>query len=439
MNKEDEGKNNIKKNTLKNKFAYYICNNKKSKGKVKLALIVKAGSLMEQGLPNGTAHFTEHLCIDSNVAYLKNVGKYYEDNNILQGYTNFEQTVYYFDCTIDNIDEGFSVFKNILSDCFIDRRLMEKVKKDLIVEIDYRMKCANFGLQNNILPVIIGDKNIKDKFPLGKIKCIEKMEFQSVKSFHDKWYKPQNSAICICGDIANSDIENKISKYFSEFKNDNEKIEKYSTNYCPYGEKVVVNNNVNKNEVKAQFYYLKKDYKYSLKSDTIEYFLFSIIKNYILDLFTDKSFGIVEFYSKVFLHNLKLNVLEFKSQSEFVERLEFIIDSINKIQAKGINENDFVKYKRIFYKDLKSYHKEYKYYQSEEIIKECINNFLYDEELMTLSNEYEACNLIVDNIKFKEFNKIISQELNNKNLILVVNGQEKFNLEYMNKFSRFLS
>lgn len=132
-------------------------------------------------------------------------------------------------------------------------------------------------------------------------------------------------------------------------------------------------------------------------------------------------------------------MLEFKSQSEFVERLEFIIDSINKIQAKGINENDFVKYKRIFYKDLKSYHKEYKYYQSEEIIKECINNFLYDEELMTLSNEYEACNLIVDNIKFKEFNKIISQELNNKNLILVVNGQEKFNLEYMNKFSRFLS
>ncbi|URZ01768.1 M16 family metallopeptidase [Clostridium felsineum] len=435
MSKEFEG--NVKKFALKNKLTYYICNNKMSTEKLRLALIVKAGSLMEQDMPNGVAHFTEHLCIENGIEYLKEVDRYYEDNNILQGYTNFEQTVYYFDCNIDNIDDGLIVLKNILLYCSNNNLLMKKVKEKLIIELDHRMKCDDFTTKCNILPTIACDKDIMSKFPLGKKSCIEKMKFQQVKDFHDKWYKLKNSAICVCGNIENINIKEKIDKYFSEINDDSEKNEEYKINCIPYEQKIVINNN--SSAFKVQFYYLKRDYKYNLKADITEYFLFMVIKNYILDYFTKNNLVMVEFYSKVFLNNLKFNILEFKSKNEFKDKFKFvdkIINVINSIKINAINENGFIKYKKSFLENMKYFYTTENHYDNREIIKECVNNFIYDEELMTLDNEYEVCNSIIKNMYFEEFNKLIHEEMDIKNLVLVIDGKGEINSEYIDRFKK---
>jgi zinc protease len=66
-----------------------------------------------------------------------------------------------------------------------------------------------------MLPVLFHDSPYKDRLPIGLVEIIENAPASRMKSFYDKWYRPENMALIIVGDFDGAEIERNLPAHFS--------------------------------------------------------------------------------------------------------------------------------------------------------------------------------------------------------------------------------
>ncbi|MDR1230094.1 MAG: insulinase family protein, partial [Spirochaetaceae bacterium] len=136
-------------------------------------------------------------------------------------YTSYDETVYSIESSVEVVD-GKKVIPDkalaILDDwsravLFMDKDADEE--RAVIME-EYR---ARRGVQDRMfqqmLPVLFHDSKYKDRLPIGLVEIIENAPASRMKSFYDKWYRPENMAIIIVGDFDGAEIERNLPAHFS--------------------------------------------------------------------------------------------------------------------------------------------------------------------------------------------------------------------------------
>ncbi|WP_242949470.1 M16 family metallopeptidase [Clostridium pasteurianum] len=422
----------LKSGILKNGFSYYIYENDVESDVIRISLLVKVGSLMENDNQSGIAHFIEHMCIyNSDFVHENQDNKDFKKNKLISGYTNFEQTVYYLNCKASQLKDALSIFKDIIMGRNLVISSMNQVEEELIFEITAESKSPKFRLQQAILPELVGIRNLKDKLPLGKLDCIHNLSFEDVQKFHNKWYKPENSAVFIVGSTEKCKCKELLEKVFSTIERSNLSYVKPFFNNYKSSNKVLMNIVDSLKYDEMQLYYLKPVIYYNsmddnLKSKITDYFGLTLIEGYIKEALRSKEVDFIslDFVSEQLLSELNFSVLELKVKEGILKKAEYVFNIIKELASHGLSEKQFIKYKQSFLYELTEYYRQNQVISNKTITKECIKNYLYKEPLISVNYEYNLCCSIVQELSLKDFNILIENIFKNENLLISFNSKK---------------
>ncbi len=211
--------------SLANGFQYLVLENRLPEKKVSLYLNVFAGSVHETDYQQGIAHFLEHMQFNGSrqfepgelIAHFQSIGMDFGAD--INAQTGFYHTTYQLSLP-DNIpthlDKALSVFQDYawgasLSEKEIDRErgiiLAEKRERDSVTYRLFKQKLA-FELPG---------ARLTRRFPIGSASVIEKADRALLKSYYDRWYRPDNMILIAVGDVDARSVEDLIRRKFSKW------------------------------------------------------------------------------------------------------------------------------------------------------------------------------------------------------------------------------
>jgi len=211
---------------LPNGFRYYVMKNTTPKDRVSVHLNVFTGSVNETEKERGVAHFLEHMVFNGSehfkpgelITYFQSIGMDFGGD--ANASTSFFNTVYDLDLPKgdkSHLEDGFLVLRDyadgaLLLQSEIDRErgviLAEKRERDSVSFRTFKEKLA-FELPGSI---------IAQRMPIGKKEVIEGADRQVFKGYYDRWYRPDNMALVVVGDVDTALVETLIQKRFSSMK-----------------------------------------------------------------------------------------------------------------------------------------------------------------------------------------------------------------------------
>jgi zinc protease len=210
---------------LDNGLTYYIRENTRPGAKVELRLVINAGSALEDQDQAATAHFLEHMMFNGTTKYPAN-----DLVEVLQGfgsefgpdvnaYTSYDETVYELSLPSTDsavVETGFDILHEWLTSATLDP---EQVTAERGVVLDeWRQSEQSFSgrIGQTISDLFFTGTAYEDRDPIGNDAAIEAMTPDLLRRFYDDWYRPDNAALVVVGDIDADTIEELITSTFAD-------------------------------------------------------------------------------------------------------------------------------------------------------------------------------------------------------------------------------
>lgn len=218
---------NVKIGHLDNGLTYYIRHNAFPEHVASFYIAQKVGSINENDDQRGLAHLLEHLAFNgtdhfkgnSLQDYLQSIGVEYGRN--LNAYTSIDKTVYYFTDVPTTRTSAVDSCMLILKDWSNGISLTKEAINDErdVVHNEYRMRMVGqqLMLERNLPKLYQGDK-YGYRMPIGLMSVIDGCKPETLRAYYRKWYRPDNQAIIIVGDVDVDHVEAQIKKLFSGIK-----------------------------------------------------------------------------------------------------------------------------------------------------------------------------------------------------------------------------
>ena len=218
---------NVKIGHLENGLTYYIRHNAFPEHVASFYIAQKVGSINENDDQRGLAHLLEHLAFNgtehfkgnSLQDYLQSIGVEYGRN--LNAYTSIDKTVYYFTDVPTTRTSAVDSCMLILKDWSNGISLTKEAINDErdVVHNEYRMRMVGqqLMLERNLPKLYQGEK-YGYRMPIGLMSVVDGCDPETLRAYYRKWYRPDNQAIIIVGDIDVDHVEAQIKKLFSGIK-----------------------------------------------------------------------------------------------------------------------------------------------------------------------------------------------------------------------------
>ena len=218
---------NVKIGHLENGLTYYIRHNAFPEHVASFYIAQKVGSINENDDQRGLAHLLEHLAFNgtehfkgnSLQDYLQSIGVEYGRN--LNAYTSIDKTVYYFTDVPTTRTSAVDSCMLILKDWSNGISLTKEAINDErdVVHNEYRLRMVGQQLMSERnLPKLYQGEKYGYRMPIGLMSVVDGCDPETLRAYYRKWYRPDNQAIIIVGDIDVDHVEAQIKKLFSGIK-----------------------------------------------------------------------------------------------------------------------------------------------------------------------------------------------------------------------------
>ena len=208
---------------LENGMTYYIRHNDQPAQRAEFWIATDAGAHQEEDHQDGLAHFFEHMCFNgtktfpgkSMLTYLQSIGAEFGRN--INASTGFEVTQY----MLNNIPV---VRESIVDSCLLvlhdwsgfvtcDPQEIDN-ERGVIIEEKRSRDDADWRMYMASRQYLYGDAPYAKRTLIGGYDQLANFEHQSLTDFHQKWYRPDNQAVIVVGDIDVDSVEAKIKTLF---------------------------------------------------------------------------------------------------------------------------------------------------------------------------------------------------------------------------------
>ena len=212
----------VRTGKLPNGLTFYIRKNVKPEKRVELRLAVNAGSVQEDDDQLGLAHLVEHLCFKGTKSfpkadllhYLQSVGATFGPD--INAYTAFDETVYMLSLPTDakdTLQNGLKIMREWAHDVNFDPADID-TERGVVVE-EWRLgRGASQRMLDKFLPVVFKGSKYALRLPIGTKESIEGMSHETIKRFYHDWYRPDQMAMIVVGDIDPEQMEQTIRTEF---------------------------------------------------------------------------------------------------------------------------------------------------------------------------------------------------------------------------------
>ena len=212
---------------LENGLTYYIRYNNWPENRAEFYIAQRVGSIQENDDQRGLAHFLEHMCFNGTknfpgngvIRYCESIGVQFGGD--LNAYTSIDRTVY-------NISNVPTARQSVQDSCLLilhdwaDGLLLEPEEIDKergVIHEEWRMRTsAQMRMLERSLPKLYPNSKYGQRMPIGLMEIVDNFKPQTLRDYYEKWYRPDNQAIIVVGDVDVDRIENKIKEMFGDIK-----------------------------------------------------------------------------------------------------------------------------------------------------------------------------------------------------------------------------
>ncbi len=202
---------------------YFIRDNDNPGGRVEMRLAINAGSALEDDTQVGGAHFLEHMLFNGTeqfpenelIAVLRSFGAGFGAD--INAYTSFDETVYELTMPTEDsavVDTGLDVLEQWLSAATIDQAQVEAERGVVLDEWRGSEASSNGRIFDALEELFLGGSPYEGKDPIGTDAAITSTNAEPLREFYDDWYRPDNTAVVVVGDIDTGQIEDGIVERF---------------------------------------------------------------------------------------------------------------------------------------------------------------------------------------------------------------------------------
>jgi zinc protease len=195
---------------LDNGLRYLVRNNDNPGRRVEMRLVVDAGSVLQDATQDGGAHFLEHMLFNGTEQFPEN-----ELLDVLRGfgaafgpdinaYTNYDETVYALTMPTDDpstVATGLDVLAQWLSAATIDQAQVEAERGIVLDEWRQRASSTSGRIFEQVQDLFLTGSPYEGQAPIGTPDAIEATDSEPLRRFYDDWYRPDNAAVVVVGDV----------------------------------------------------------------------------------------------------------------------------------------------------------------------------------------------------------------------------------------------
>ena len=443
---------------LDNGLTYYIRHNEWPEKVANFYIAQRVGAIQEEDSQRGLAHFLEHMAFNGSENFPNKPGHSIIDFTRRQGvefgsdlnaYTAIDKTVYRV-CNVPVtkgqavIDSCLLILKDWSNGLSLEADEIDKERD--VVHNEWRMgESASQRMITRALPKMYPGSKYGERMPIGLMSVIDSFQPKTLRDYYHKWYRPDNQALIIVGDVDVDHIEAKIKELFSGI-------------VVPEGAAQVVREAVPDNEEPIYIFekdkeqqmntlmvFMKHDATQPEEKATMDYLFEVYIKSVIAQMMNARFRELAEDPECPFLMangddddyllaNTKaaFQMMGVPKEDRDMETLTALFREARRVAQFGFTATEYERAKADFLSSLEKQYTNRAKFTNDRFGNEYTDHYLTNEPIPSIEMLYQIMNQIAPNIPVEAVNQVLPQIIsdNDKNLVVMEWAREAEGLTY---------
>ena len=445
---------NVRVGKLDNGLTYYIRYNNYPEKVANYYIAQKVGSVQEEESQRGLAHLLEHMAFNGTdhfkdnllQEYLQSIGVEYGRN--LNAYTSTDQTVYFFTDVPATRQSAVDSCMMILKDWSNGISLTEEAinaERD-IVHNEYRMRIV--GMQKileSLLPQMYPGSLYGERFPIGLMSVIDGCSPETLRAYYRKWYRPDNQAIIVVGDIDVDYIEGKIKELFSGIKVPADAAKVEVVPVPDNDEGIYLVGKDKEQQLSIILAAMKHDAFPDDMKQSMQYLVFDYMRNTFSEMmgarFTEEAqkpdcpFMQANASDEQYLVSRSKEALTLQvvpKEGKDIEGLAAAMRELKRARDFGFTATEYERARSEYLSQLEKAYNNREKTPSNSYCQEYVNNFIDSEPIVSIEDQYQLMQQIAPMIPVDAVNELVKQLItdNDSNFVCIAAVTEKEGKEY---------
>ncbi len=212
--------NNVfRQGKLSNGLTYYVRHTKSPANRADFYLVQNVGALMEDEHQNGLAHFLEHMAFNGSESFKEGIPRFLNRRGVKQfnAMTGQDETIYYISSvpTMDKglVDSCLLVLKDWSGFLLLEPEEIDK-ERGVILEERRSRRDANTRIREQTAPYMYNGSKYATHDVIGTVEVLTSFTPEDIRAYYNDFYRPDQQAVIVVGDIDVIGIEREIKKLF---------------------------------------------------------------------------------------------------------------------------------------------------------------------------------------------------------------------------------
>ncbi|KEO74232.1 M16 family metallopeptidase [Anditalea andensis] len=211
---------------LDNGLQYYIMHNEEPKERVSFYFAQNVGSILEDDTQQGLAHFLEHMAFNGTAHFSnKEMLEYLQKNGMqfgseINAFTSFDETVYNINKVPVQNENLLDSVLLVLYDWSAGLTLIEEEidNERGVIREEWRSRNTPMSRASDKIfkQGLLKGSKYENRFPIGLMEIVDNFHYNELREYYKNWYRPDQQAIVVVGDVDVKKIEAKIKERFSD-------------------------------------------------------------------------------------------------------------------------------------------------------------------------------------------------------------------------------
>ncbi|HUQ87104.1 MAG TPA: insulinase family protein [Vicinamibacterales bacterium] len=431
----------VKTGQLPNGIRYFIRENKRPANRVSMRLAVNAGAIQEDPNQRGLAHFIEHMAFNGTehfkpgelVSFLESIGARFGPH--VNASTSFDETIYMLEIPTDRpgyVDRGMTVLQDFAGGISLLPAEIEKERGVVLEEWRGRLG-AGSRLTDKQLPVIFQGSRYAQRLPIGLPEILQNAPRERLLEFYQKWYRPDQMAVVIVGDLPVAEAEKMVIAHFGGIPAAKGALAAVDTS-VPAHKDTLVNMST---DPEAQGWSVSVEFKHKADQDeTVRGYRKSLAENLLSQMFNLRLSDISRRNNAPFLgaqagttsigRSLELFELEaVVPEGKITEGLGALMTEAKRVQQYGFSNDELNRAKAALLAGYERAYKERETSESASYANEYVRHFLQKEPIPGMAIEYRIAQTYLPTITGDEISALAKELITEENRVVLGVAPEK--------------
>ncbi len=435
---------NVKYGKLDNGMTYYIRSNALPKDRADFYIVFNVGAILENDNQNGLAHLTEHMAFNGTKNFpKKGLINFLERNGVAFGhninaFTSTDVTAYNLNDVPLNDESVVDSSLLILHDWsnYVSFEADEIDAERKVVHEEWRTRRnANFRMTSKLNPTIYKGSKYAIRDVIGSLNVIDSCDYETLRSFYRKWYRPDLEAIIIVGNFDANVMEQKVKTMFSSVPKAVNPAKRPIFD-IPNNEEPLIGIAT---DPEAQRNMIRVYYKHDIvqpankntdymREQLLEQLYDNMINNRLNELVQKENPPFIMGYSTYGgMQRSKdaFMLIAFAKDNGILLALKTIIQENERVRQHGFTSTEFDRAKKELIRNYEKEYKEKDKQKNNKYVWEYFSNFLTNEPTPGIEFEYDFTKMTLPTITLAEIDSLPGKWITDDNIVVSITGVEK--------------